>query len=90
MKAITICMCLFAIIAIGALVLLLYLSGANTTGAVSTGVCPPGSAPILAEGPGKWREEIAAFEARGHQCFWGYDGITPCCGRTEKCCLSFL
>lgn len=80
----TICACIVAIVALVALLILLYLAGTfTTTGAVSTGICPPESTPILAEGPGKWREEIAAFERKGHLCYLGFDGVTPCCERTR-------
>lgn len=73
-----VCVCITVIVAVVALLVLLYARPVFT-GAVSTGLCPPGAAPILAEGPGKWMEEIRAFEQRGHRCFWGFDGITPCC-----------
>ncbi len=84
------CVGMVAAAAIAALVLLLYLSGnISATGAVSTGVCPPGSAPILAEGKGVYLKEILWYQRLGHKCFFGYDGITPCCSRTENCCLPF-
>jgi hypothetical protein len=86
----TVCFCIVAIVAVLALIILFYATGRlPITGAVSTGVCPPGSAVILAEGPGKWREEIRGFERLGHRCFFGYDGVTPCCTRTARCCLPF-
>ncbi len=77
-----VCVGIVAVVGIVALIILLSLAGQwSTTGAVSTGICPQGAAPILAEGPGKWREEIADFRSRGAECFLGYDGITPCCFR---------
>ncbi len=85
-----VCVGIVAVVGIVALIILLSLAGRwSSTGAVSTGICPLGSAPILAEGPGAWKKEISKFERLGHSCFMGYDGVTPCCARTEKCCLSF-
>ena len=86
----TVCICVVAIVALLAIIMLFYSTyRVPITGAVTTGVCPIGSAPILAEGRGKWIEEIRRFERLGHQCFFGYDGLTPCCSRTAKCCLPF-
>jgi len=90
MNARDLCACVFAIVAVLALLLLFYLFNGTITGAVASGICPEGSAPILAEGPGKWLQEIREFERRGHQCFWGPDGVTPCCSRTAECCWSFM
>ena len=83
-----ICVGIVAVAAIAALVILLYFFGAfNPTGAVSTNICPPGSAVILAEGKGVYARELQAYQRLGHKCFFGYDGVTPCCSRTADCCL---
>ncbi len=77
-----------AVVAIAALIMLFYFAGNwSATGAVSTGICPPGSAPVIAEGV--WAKELQWYQRLGHKCFFGYDGITPCCSRTENCCLPF-
>jgi len=74
------CMCILAVVAIGAMILLLYISGAFTaTGAVSTGICPRESAPIISGE--EFMSELSDFERQGHYCFFGYDGVTPCCVR---------
>lgn len=89
MKAVW-CIGIIAVTAIVALIILLYFFGTfSATGAVSTGICPPGSAPILAEGNGVWIKEVQWYQRLGHKCFFGFDGVTPCCRRTEKCCLPF-
>ncbi|MEM4246810.1 MAG: hypothetical protein QXR48_00160 [Candidatus Woesearchaeota archaeon] len=86
MKFRTLCICVVAVVALIALLLLFYFLRPSVTGAVSTGICPPGSTPILAEGAGVYLKEIAWYERLGHKCFFGYDGITPCCFRTSNCC----
>ncbi len=84
------CIGIVAVTAIAALIIFLYFFGAfSPTGAVSTGICPPGSAPVIAEGKGVYAKELRWYQRLGHTCFFGYDGITPCCSRTEKCCLPF-
>ncbi|MEM2916147.1 MAG: hypothetical protein QXT19_02210 [Candidatus Woesearchaeota archaeon] len=44
---------------------------------------------MIAEGKGVYAKEIQWYQRLGHKCFFGYDGITPCCSRTEKCCLPY-
>lgn len=84
------CVGVVAVAAIAALIILLYFfSMFSPTGAVTTGICPPGSTPILAEGKGVYLKEIQWYQRLGHRCFFGYDGVTPCCRRTADCCLPF-
>jgi hypothetical protein len=84
------CIGIVAAVAIAALIILVLFAGnISTTGAVSTGICPQGSTPILAEGKGVYLKEIAWYERLGHKCFFGPDGITPCCYRTADCCLPY-
>ena len=79
MRPATVCICILAVVAIAALLIMLYFTGFSTTGAVSSGICPTGSTPILVEGKGMWLQQVRAFQNRGFTCFWGYDGVTPCC-----------
>ncbi len=74
------CIGIVAAVAIAALIILILFAGnLSTTGAVSTGICPPGSAPIIAEKV--WAKEVVWFQERGYSCVFGYDGVTPCCYR---------
>jgi hypothetical protein len=82
------CVCIVAAAAIVALIILMYFFGAfSPTGAVTTGICPVGSAPVYAEGKGVYLRELQSYIRLGHKCFFGYDGVTPCCYRTSNCCL---
>ncbi len=84
----SLCICLVVAVAIAALVVLFYFLGSSSpTGAVSTGICPPGSAVVYAEGRGVYVRELESYIRLGHRCIFGYDGITPCCYRTSDCCL---
>ncbi len=62
--------------------LILFLSNARQpTGAVSTNICPKGSTPIIS---GEiFQKELNDFERLGYHCFFGKDGITPCCERQK-------
>jgi hypothetical protein len=84
------CIGIVASVAVAALIMLVYFLGSpSATGAVTTGICPEGSAPIYAEGKGVYLKEIAWYQRLGHKCFFGYDGITVCCARTAECCLPY-
>lgn len=84
----TLCFCIVAIVAVLALVVLFYVvRGPAVTGAVSTGICPPGSSPIISGDV--YVNELRDFARLGHRCFFGYDGVTVCCERTAGCCLPF-
>lgn len=86
MNARTLCFCIVAIVAVLALVVLFYVArGPAFTGAVSTGICPPNSAPIISGDV--YVQEIRDFARLGYRCFFGYDGVTVCCERTAGCCL---
>lgn len=79
------CVGIVAVTAIAALVIMLYLFGTlNLTGAVTTNICPAGCAPVLAEGKGVYAREVQAYQMRGYNCFFGYDGVTPCCCPTAR------
>lgn len=81
-----ICMCIVAAVAVLALIALFYITGSfSMTGAVSTGICPVGSSPIISGE--KYVQELRDFARLGHRCFFGYDGVTVCCERTAGCCL---
>ncbi|MEM4239617.1 MAG: hypothetical protein QXM31_00360 [Candidatus Woesearchaeota archaeon] len=84
-----VCICIVAIVAVFAILLLFYILRPSITGAVSTGICPQGSAPVLAEGKGVYAKEVQWYQRLGHRCFFGYDGVTPCCSRTADCCLPY-
>ena len=76
----TACMGIVAVTAIAALIILFYASGAfSTTGAITTDICPSGSTPVISGEV--FMSELNDFERRGFYCFFGYDGITPCCRR---------
>lgn len=77
-----VCACIVAIVAIAALIMLLYITKSQVTGAVSTGICPPESAPIISGE--EFMNELQDFENKGFNCFFGYDGITPCCVRQQN------
>lgn len=66
----------FALVSVAGL---LFLFNANMTGNVTTGVCPVNSAPIISGE--RFLAEFEKFEAMGYRCFFGFDGITPCCSR---------
>ncbi len=73
------CAGIVAVAAIAAIIILIMAAGArpSTTGAVSTEVCPRETAPIISGE--RFLGELGQFRAQGYECFFGYDGITPCC-----------
>lgn len=78
------CVGIVAVAAIVALVILIYAFNSHqATGAVAADsyVCPDGFKPVLVEGSGRWRQEVAMYERRGGACLFGPDGVTPCCTR---------
>lgn len=84
MNARVVCACIVAVVAVVALLLLIYsLSGFSTTGAtVQTRICPAESAPIISGED--FLVELERFEQQGYYCFFGYDGLTPCCVRPSQ------
>lgn len=66
---------------IGALALIL-LFMSDATGRVSTNICPENTATVISGE--RFLDHLKYYQDTGHQCFLGYDGITPCCVRGGK------
>ncbi len=77
------CIGIVAVTAIAALIILFYASGSfEKTGAVATNICPTGASPIISGEV--FMSELRDFEDQGFYCFFGYDGLTPCCVRPSS------
>lgn len=70
---------IFAVIGVFALILLF---SSSITGKISTDICPVGSAPVISGE--RYMIEFQEFHRLGYYCFFGYDGLTPCCVRTSE------
>jgi hypothetical protein len=77
----TICVCIVVVLAVLALLLLWNTTRPETspTGAVPTHICPKGSTPVISGE--EFLRELEDYQRRGYRCFFGLDGITPCCAR---------
>ena len=66
---------------VGVLALVL-LFKAGPTGKVSTRICPDTTAPVISGE--RFLSELKGFQDAGYVCFFGYDGLTPCCAPSGK------